>query len=446
MSTQVYADNVDANGKVFETIGENIRRGARAGENIDSCRITPEQFGAVGDGVTDDTVALQNAINHAIETKKELNPISADKVYLVTKKLIVNNTIKINFKSACIKSNHNDYVIEIYVQSNGITGIDGYIRNIVIDCSHLSSSALWVRESHRWNYSNITIKNATSIALYTNACQDCRFKNIYIFDTANKGIKVDGTDVYFTDVNIIGFKTAIENVGDGNIFTRVHGWNKSGFENTVFVKTSGDAIYRDCCADTVSLCYDIDGGVKTIICGGIFVCNALWDSEMVDKRWQLFNWSNNSASRYTKISDTYLSNGASKLPNFSNIESKYVYCEFTGTNIFTTTPINLPIASSSSVTVSEKMTDVTRNNIYKKNGRICMYLYCNANLESGGNNVGSISVTFHRPSNTVKTIAYVDTTPVLVTINTDGTINVQTNEPLSGEFILNTVFDTISQV
>lgn len=32
MTRQVYADNVDANGKVFETVGENIRKGARAGE------------------------------------------------------------------------------------------------------------------------------------------------------------------------------------------------------------------------------------------------------------------------------------------------------------------------------------------------------------------------------------------------------------------------------
>lgn len=27
MARQVYADNVDANGKVFETVGENIRKG-----------------------------------------------------------------------------------------------------------------------------------------------------------------------------------------------------------------------------------------------------------------------------------------------------------------------------------------------------------------------------------------------------------------------------------
>lgn len=52
MVRQVYADNVDANGKAFETVGENIRKGARAGVTIGY--ITPESFGAVGDGVTDD--------------------------------------------------------------------------------------------------------------------------------------------------------------------------------------------------------------------------------------------------------------------------------------------------------------------------------------------------------------------------------------------------------
>ena len=29
MARQVYADNVDANGKVFDTVGENIRKGTR---------------------------------------------------------------------------------------------------------------------------------------------------------------------------------------------------------------------------------------------------------------------------------------------------------------------------------------------------------------------------------------------------------------------------------
>jgi lysophospholipase L1-like esterase len=40
MARQVYADNVDANGKVFETVGENIRNGARAGELLKFQEIT----------------------------------------------------------------------------------------------------------------------------------------------------------------------------------------------------------------------------------------------------------------------------------------------------------------------------------------------------------------------------------------------------------------------
>jgi hypothetical protein len=444
MVRQVYADNVDANGKAFETVGENIRKGARAGVTIGY--ITPESFGAVGDGVTDDTVALKKAINKSIESNKELKSIGSDKVYLVTEKLVINNTIKMNFNHACIKANHTDYVIELYVESDGVKGVDGYIRNIVIDCNNTAKTGLHIRSSHRWNYNNITIKNASSLALYTNACQDCRFNNIYIFNTLDRGIRTDGTDVYFTDVNIIGFKTAIENMNGGNIFTRVHAWNKSGFANTTFIKTKGDAIYRDCCADTVALCYDIEGGVKTIIDGGLFICNALWDSEMADERWQLFKWTNNSASRYTKISNTYLSNGATKTPNFSNIESRFLYCEFTGTNIFTVIPINLPIANSSSITVTDKITSVTRNNIYKKNGRVCVYLYCSANFAVGDNNIGNISVTFHRPSDTIKAVTYINTTPVIVTVKTDGTITAYANEELNGDFILNITYDTISTV
>lgn len=40
MAKQTYADNVDANGKVFKTIGDNIREGARAGELLNFQEIT----------------------------------------------------------------------------------------------------------------------------------------------------------------------------------------------------------------------------------------------------------------------------------------------------------------------------------------------------------------------------------------------------------------------
>ena len=44
MVRQTYADNVDANGKVFKTVGDNIRMGARAGELIDFSTITDKLY------------------------------------------------------------------------------------------------------------------------------------------------------------------------------------------------------------------------------------------------------------------------------------------------------------------------------------------------------------------------------------------------------------------
>lgn len=55
MKRQVYADNVDENGKVFETVGENIRKGTRAGdllilENIDALEL---EISSLKDDVTE---------------------------------------------------------------------------------------------------------------------------------------------------------------------------------------------------------------------------------------------------------------------------------------------------------------------------------------------------------------------------------------------------------
>lgn len=46
----------------------------------------------------------------------------------------------------------------------------------------------------------------------------------------------------------------------------------------------------------------------------------------------------------------------------------------------------------------------------------------------------------------IKTIAYVDVTPVVITINADGSIIANANEVLNGEFVLNCVFDTTQHI
>ena len=59
--------------EVDVSLSDNFQKidDAFAGLNL-SVGVTPEKFGAVGNGVADDTTALQNAINSAIATNQTL--------------------------------------------------------------------------------------------------------------------------------------------------------------------------------------------------------------------------------------------------------------------------------------------------------------------------------------------------------------------------------------
>lgn len=73
MARQVYADNVDANGKVFETVGENIRKGARAGELLNFKEITDKI-----DALDPEISALQADVAESkSDIKKNSDDISA---------------------------------------------------------------------------------------------------------------------------------------------------------------------------------------------------------------------------------------------------------------------------------------------------------------------------------------------------------------------------------
>ena len=73
--------------------------------------ITPEMFGAKGDGITDDTNAIQQAINNAVETKKDI--FLQNKTYLTTQPLQIQEKITMRgisytdeyYGQACIKNN-----------------------------------------------------------------------------------------------------------------------------------------------------------------------------------------------------------------------------------------------------------------------------------------------------------------------------------------------------
>jgi hypothetical protein len=129
--------------------------------------VTPEMYGAVGNGITDDTTALQNAINSGNAIL-----LTTGKNYLVTTTLTTldNTTIIGCGKDASISTTSNIAILSIQGQKNTIKGvtfignstgaaqsgikIDGnagftliYINNIITDCffENLLYAGIWIR-------------------------------------------------------------------------------------------------------------------------------------------------------------------------------------------------------------------------------------------------------------------------------------------------------------
>lgn len=78
MARQVYADNVDANGKVFDTVGENIRKGARAGDLLKFQEITDNidaldtEISTLQADVTDNKIGIKKNSDDIVLLKEDL--------------------------------------------------------------------------------------------------------------------------------------------------------------------------------------------------------------------------------------------------------------------------------------------------------------------------------------------------------------------------------------
>lgn len=81
MAKQTYADNVDANGKVFKTVGDNIREGARAGELLNFQEITDKidalepEISALQAGVAENKTGIKKNVNDISLLNEDLNEI-----------------------------------------------------------------------------------------------------------------------------------------------------------------------------------------------------------------------------------------------------------------------------------------------------------------------------------------------------------------------------------
>lgn len=167
----------------IETEVDNVRDELdNKADKDDIAYITPQMFGAVGDGETDDTDALTATIEYAAENNKN--------IYIPAGTYYISNSLSIPSKMSIIGHNMNDTIIK---SDNTVFQIEGsrYVRlqNLLLQGSDNSGVGLSLTGStvHLCSFKNLMIYGfATGISANT-VMWNCVFESIRIGECALGG-------------------------------------------------------------------------------------------------------------------------------------------------------------------------------------------------------------------------------------------------------------------
>ena len=260
--------------------------------------LTPEMFGAKGDGTTDDTVALQQMLTQA-GTNNQAIKLGNGKTYLISNTLRYDvaranfdgNFATIKVSDNCKKQDETYYgsepkvtgswslnsVITVNVKSGDDARYNiGSFGNIIIDCSDgKAKHALKIENEGKTNYSHIMLKNP---AMYGIRCYGGNEATYSYISGSRSGVQLSTqemitsgysnidarmlstmlflgcADTYATDCVSVDFECGFLTGGADNHFNKCHAWcayntNIMSY-STSFTVWGGVATFSQCMIDS----------------------------------------------------------------------------------------------------------------------------------------------------------------------------------------------------
>lgn len=187
--------------------------------------MTPEYFGAKGDGVTDDTAALQNSVNYCHENGLTLKS-SNGKVYLISAPITITNEWPIlntvDFGNATIKASANmEACLIINGHANG-----GFISNIQIDCNSKNCVGLLINDSLHIVLDNIRILNIATLGVRVVAGYEILFSNSELWGVGSSavGFEINTSDSVYFNITGVNLHIGFSRTGPSNYFNHIHFW------------------------------------------------------------------------------------------------------------------------------------------------------------------------------------------------------------------------------
>lgn len=243
--------------------------------------VTPQMYGAKGDGATDDTNALQSALGSG----KDI--YIPDGTYMISSGLTINRTCRIEMSSKAIlkASDTFDTFLTLsttadYDDYTDISGLKKYmIKGGTIDCDSLVANGIYSYSSYYTCIEDVRIKNFTDngIKITSTVNNGQNFVNRCLAwgvpGNADCGFLDTGYDNYFTGccaVNCdVGFQTNNDKLSDCSVWVDEHGT----YAGSVAFYDKSYSSYVGCTADTVQICWKLAANCTTMVTNAYVINN-----------------------------------------------------------------------------------------------------------------------------------------------------------------------------
>lgn len=391
---------------------------------ITNSYITPQMFGAKGDGISDDTDNIKATITYARD-KKSVIVFPAGN-YGISEPLDVNFDIKIIGENAFIiplKDMTHFMGINTTEKTNS-----GYIFGLGFSAGDTFSVTTGIKISYVANFRlhGLKIFNTTVgidyIKGYELLVDSCLIRTS-IPSEDSIGMDIKTSDSHFSNIIIINYHVGIYDEYGGNFYDKIHAWiaNTAIVKNSIYFRANGSAYISQCFNDTYETAIYINGKQNVVVSEFRNFYNSNYiNSDIIDDTPVLFHISDGQENQnlvcYGIVVPDVGSLFGGKKVKFSNVEkgkwnrdykslcpdSFSVYCDGVPDGLIVYNP-GIAVSTSSEAS----LWDIMYNRIYRK-GRYCKLEF--AALYKGAatnlNNVFNFISQNTRPEKPKELLAY----------------------------------------